>query len=180
MRKARIYADKFRQALENNIGLLFWGDVGAGKSYLAACIANSALEQGYSCLMTSFPRIIDGAWDADKHKTEYFDSFARYDLLVIDDFGTERQTGYVNETVTKVIEYRYNSGKPIILTTNLTMTQLTGTDVSEKSKPSMADKRVYDRLLGMTKQILVQSPKGSLRGGQAVETAKKSMEIFGF
>lgn len=34
------YAEKFDLMLEKNQGLLFWGDVGTGKSYAAACIAN--------------------------------------------------------------------------------------------------------------------------------------------
>lgn len=171
MRKCRIYANKFAQALENNIGLTLWGYVGTGKSFLAACIANSVIEQGYSCLMTSFPRITDGAWSVE-NKAAYFDSFSEYELLVIDDLGIERKTGYINEVVIKVIEYRCKSGKPIIVTTNLTAATMT----AESNR--IEDRRVYSRLFEMTRWIQV---KGSdLRGTLNLEKAKKSMEIFGF
>ena len=170
MQKARIYADRFAQALENNIGLTLWGEVGTGKSFLAACVANSVIEQGYSCLMTSFSRIADGAWSVHDKET-YFDSFSEYDLLVIDDLGVERKTGYVDEIVTKIIERRCNSGKPVIVTTNIApATMMDSKDITEK--------RVYSRLFSMTKLIQVRG--NDLREIINAEKIKKSMEIFGF
>ena len=38
------YVNNWAESKENNIGLLFWGDVGTGKTYLAACIANALIE----------------------------------------------------------------------------------------------------------------------------------------
>ena len=170
MEKARIYADRFAQALENNIGLTLWGEVGTGKSFLAACVANSVIEQGYSCLMTSFSRITDGAWSVQDKET-YFDSFSEYDLLVIDDLGVERKTGYVDEIVTKIIERRCNSGKPVIMTTNIApATMMDSKDITEK--------RVYSRLFSMTRLIQVRG--NDLREMVNAEKIKKSMEIFGF
>ena len=171
MQKVKRYAEEFSYALESNIGLLILGSIGTGKSFLAACIGNSVVEQGYSCLMTSFFRISDGAWKAED-KEAYFDSFSFYDLLIVDDLGVERKTGYVDEIVAKVIQYRYNSGKPIIVTTNLTIADMTN------EKVRIEEDRVYSRLFEMTKQIQV---KGSdLRGMLNVEKNKKSKEIFGF
>jgi len=172
MQKARTYADGFSYALENNIGLLIWGDVGRGKSHLAACIANSVIEQGYSCLMTNFMNISDGAFDADKHKTEYFDSFSWYDLLIIDDFGAERQSGYVDEIIIKVIERRCNSGKPIIVTTNLEPKKMLN------PKNRIEDKRIFSRIFKMTRQIPVKGE--DLRTVLNAEIAEKSMKFFGF
>ena len=40
------YADSFQKMEEKNQGLILWGDVGTGKSYAAACIANSLLDKG--------------------------------------------------------------------------------------------------------------------------------------
>ena len=55
---AKRYVDQWEQAKAENLGLLFWGDVGTGKSFLAACIANALLSQGVPVLMTNFPRIL--------------------------------------------------------------------------------------------------------------------------
>ena len=43
------YVNNWQQVKAENLGLLFWGDVGTGKSFLAACIANGLLDRGVSC-----------------------------------------------------------------------------------------------------------------------------------
>ena len=39
------YVEHFSTFYEQNCGILFWGDVGTGKSYAAACIANELLSK---------------------------------------------------------------------------------------------------------------------------------------
>lgn len=48
----------------------------------------------------------------------------RYPLLIIDDFGMERDTSYGLEQLYNVIDSRYRSKKPLIVTTNLTLQEL--------------------------------------------------------
>ena len=57
-------------------------------------------------------------------KNEYLKSLNRYQLLIIDDLGVERDTPYVLETVYLVIDERYKSGKQFIITTNLSLEKL--------------------------------------------------------
>ena len=45
-------------------------------------------------------------------------------MLILDDFGMERGTEYGLEQVFHVIDSRYRSGKPLIVTTNLTLDDL--------------------------------------------------------
>ena len=42
-----------------NLGLLLWGGVGTGKSFLAGCIANALMEQEVPVRMTNFARILN-------------------------------------------------------------------------------------------------------------------------
>ena len=61
------YADRFQKMVDSNQGLLFWGGVGTGKSYAAACIANSLMEKGVPVVMTSFVKLstairVTGNW----------------------------------------------------------------------------------------------------------------------
>ena len=56
--------------------------------------------------------------------TSTFPAFGRYPLLILDDFGMERGTEYGLEQVFNVIDSRYRSGKPLIVTTNLTLDDL--------------------------------------------------------
>ena len=42
-----------------NIGLLLWGGVGTGKSFLAGCIANALMAQEVPVRMTNFAHILN-------------------------------------------------------------------------------------------------------------------------
>ena len=57
MEIAQKYVLKWETMMEQNYGLMFIGDVGSGKSYMAACIANSLTNQGYTVKMTNFIKI---------------------------------------------------------------------------------------------------------------------------
>ena len=54
---ARFYVESWETMQAENIGYLFWGGVGTGKSYLAACIANALMEKEVAVCMTNFATI---------------------------------------------------------------------------------------------------------------------------
>ena len=54
---ARRYVGDFAEFQKNGQGLLFWGNVGTGKTFLAGCIANALMEKNIPVLMTSFPKL---------------------------------------------------------------------------------------------------------------------------
>ena len=135
------YAENFRRFLEEGKGLLLYGDVGTGKSYYAACIANRLLEKGYSAKMTNFATLTNDLSGMGEGKNRYIDELNQYSLLVIDDLGAERKSDYVREIVFNIIDSRYRSGKPMIITTNLTGEELRKPDSTESA-------RIYDRILG--------------------------------
>ena len=120
---ARDYVDKWSDALSDNTGLVLWGDVGTGKTFFAACIANALVEQNVSVKMTNFSTILNDLFtESDKNK--YLNRLNDHSLLIIDDLGIERGTEYALEQVYNVIDTRYKSGKPLIVTTNLTLDEL--------------------------------------------------------
>ncbi len=129
----RRYAEKFPQMLEDNRGLLLFGSVGTGKTFAAACIANSLLERNYSAVMVSLVTLIDGAEEIIRRMNEI-------DLLILDDLGAERSTDYGFERIYAVCDARYRSGKPVIYTSNLPLDTL-------KSCPDIRCARIYDRVL---------------------------------
>lgn len=63
-------------------------------------------------------------------------------LGILDDFGMERGTEYGLEQVYNVIDSRYRSEKPLIVTTNLSLDEL-------NNPPDTAHKRIYDRVTEM-------------------------------
>ena len=122
IKKAQRYVTEWAMMKENCIGLLLWGNVGTGKTFIAACIANALIENGVSVLMTNFSKILNsltGMFDVDRNN--FIESFNRYSLLIIDDLGIERNSEFALEQVFNVIDSRYRSKKPLIITTNLTL-----------------------------------------------------------
>ena len=134
------YVKNFTEFKKDGKGLLLYGTVGTGKTYFAACIANSLIDAGYAVLMTNFARLtnqIQGMFDG---KQEFIDSLNRYTLLIIDDLGAERKSEFMQEMVFNIIDSRYRSGLPFIITTNLTADEI-------KKPQDVGYSRIYDRIL---------------------------------
>lgn len=133
------YAERFPEMYDRNQGLLFYGTVGTGKSYTAACIANALMDRATSCVMTSFVKILqDIRFTEDE--AHYMSSLNRPKLLIIDDLGAERSTDYALEKVYNVVDSRVRSNKPMILTTNLTLKEM-------MDSGDIRYQRIYDRIL---------------------------------
>lgn len=139
--------EDWEQMRENNYGLLLWGKVGTGKSYFAGCIANALMEQEISVRMTNFSAILNDLTASFEGRNEYIERLCRFPLLILDDFGMERGTEYGLEQVYNVIDSRYRSRKPLIVTTNLSLTEL-------QNPQDTAHARIYDRVLEMCLPIL--------------------------
>lgn len=135
----RNYVKNFREFLNEGKGLLLYGSVGTGKTYISACIANSLISDGYSALMTNFGRIVNQMQGSFSEKQNVLESLNRYSLLVLDDLGAERSTEYMQEMVYNIVDWRYRSGKPMIVTTNLTGEQMKATE-------NIQLQRIYDRI----------------------------------
>lgn len=118
----KIFCEKFPNT--KNINLLLLGNVGTGKTCLAAAIANDLEARGYSAVfMTAF-----GFNDAcrkyhtsfDPSRSETLDALLGADLLVIDDLGTESILRNVTlEYLYTVISERMNARRHTLITTNL-------------------------------------------------------------
>ena len=142
MDKALFYAANWEEMKAENIGYLLWGKVGTGKSYFAGCIANALMEREISVCMTNFALILNDLAASYKGRNEYIDRLCRFPLLILDDFGMERGTEYGLEQVYNVVDSRYRSKKPLIVTTNLSLEEL-------RNPEDTAHARIYDRLLEM-------------------------------
>jgi len=141
-RIGRNYVKKFSEMYESGQGLLFYGSVGTGKSWTAACIANALLNRGVSVVMTSLNEILKMISDGAKNEETILQTLNKARLLILDDLGTERSTSFALEKVYNVIDGRVRTGKPMILTTNLTLSEIT-------APQDIAYKRIYDRVVGV-------------------------------
>ncbi len=78
---ARRYAEHWEEMQAENIGCLFWGNVGNGKSYLAGCIANALMEKEVPVYMTNFAVILGDLSPGFTGRNEYISRLCRYPLL---------------------------------------------------------------------------------------------------
>ena len=146
---ARKYVENFDEMLKKGKGLLFFGSVGTGKTFISACIANALIDQGHPCMVTNFARLVNTLSGMYEGKQKYLDNLNMFKLLIIDDLASERDTEYMNETVQNIIDARYRSGLPLIITTNLTADDL-------KHPADIRKQRVYSRLFEMCVPVEVK------------------------
>ncbi len=168
--KARNYVKNFEAMLQTDTGLLMYGGLGSGKTYLAASIANALLEEGRNIMMTNITSLVAKINANFGEERDYWLSkIARAHLLILDDFGVERTTEYAMEQAYEVVNARYKSGKPMIITTNLTMQEMQKETLLEK-------KRVFDRVTEKCIPLRVQGE--SRRRDIANKKMRDAMEML--
>ena len=125
--------------------IMFSGGPGLGKSHLAAGIVEAVDRRTHWLQAAHFMARLRKTFNAEGENDEDLISEAQeVALLVLDDLGAERLTGYAEETICRVIDTRYRERRPLVITTNRA--------IEESSKDLLADHigpRAYDRILGM-------------------------------
>ena len=163
------YCTHFLSMKEKGKGILYLGNCGTGKTFLAACIANELINQGFSVLMTNFSRLVNIIFGLKEGKQNYIDSLNSYDLLIIDDLGVERQSEYVAEIVQNIVDSRYRAGLPLIITTNLTPK-----DFSAESS-DVAKSRLYSRISEMCLPVVVSGVDRRKKNSAACDSELKKL-----
>lgn len=136
------YVASWERVYRDNMGLLLWGGVGTGKSFGAACVANALIDKSVPACMVNLSSVLNTLTNFQGNRNEYIQELMRYPLLVLDDFGMERKTEFAVEQIFNLVDERYRSGKPLVVTTNLSISTL-------KNPPSLELARIYDRVLEM-------------------------------
>lgn len=162
------YAENFNDMYKSNRGLMFCGQVGTGKTFYACCIANEVLSQAKSVLITTLPNLISKMAFSKEEKNYIENQISYVSLLVIDDFGIERNTSYALEQITEIINRRYIAKKPLIITTNLKYKEM-------KNCQNITYKRIYDKIIQLCYPIAII---GESRRAEESEKSNKFMGEF--
>lgn len=137
-------------------GLFLTGPPGCGKSHLAAGIATllaaKKVVQWHNSpdLLARIRDTFDD--DAAESEREFIERVCAPDLLVIDDLGAEKVTDFVLDRFYRIVNRRYEACRPIIVTSNYTISQL----------DARIGPRIVSRICGMCK-IVDKFPKEDQR-----------------
>lgn len=138
-------------------GLYLWGGTGSGKTLLACAILNElifryGLECKYAKINRDFLSTIRDSYqkESELHGMEQTikKQFTEVEVLVLDDFGANKESDWANSQLYDLIDARYEEEKVTILTSNIPPT-----DWKDK-----AEGRIFSRLLEMTEQIHLDCP----------------------
>lgn len=132
-------------------GLVFFGDTGTGKTFLASAITNELLRLNKAVWFSRVAEIIQRVQECYNPSVEYraeqmIDFFCRFDYLVMDEFDMHDLHPDKLQIIESIIDYRYRNESPIICTTNLNQEQFT----------QRWGERTADRLIHMAHWVPIQ------------------------
>ncbi len=109
--------------------LVLVGGFGAGKTHLAAAIANHAAARGRPVLFEIVPDLLDylrAAFgpNSESGLDERLDAVRETPLLILDDLGAHNSTAWAQEKLFQILNHRYNHRLPTVITTNQRVDEL--------------------------------------------------------
>jgi DNA replication protein DnaC len=125
LERALLEARKFvaEYPVENN-GLLFIGPIGVGKTHLAVSILKELVgSKGVPCLFYDYRELlkqIQNSYNPSEPTTEMqvLRPVFEAEVLVLDELGAVKPTEWVWDTVSHILNTRYNDKRTTLITTN--------------------------------------------------------------
>lgn len=118
------YLDSFE--LRRGVGLYIHGPSRAGKTYCASAMAKAFISAGYSVILTTSLEMLDSIKESFDGNSKLGPSrFIGCDVLIIDDIGKENANAWVMTMLFQVINARYESMHPTIVTSQYSPFELT-------------------------------------------------------
>lgn len=152
------YVENHEAFIHQGIGLSIHGNPGTGKSLLAYLVSKRLIRHGHDLYFAQHNHMLDtykSGWKSKEIEEWFKARYYRSKILVIDDFGTERNTQQqrgVDETLLdQVLRTRASNNLVTILTTNLPVAML-----DPQQANSRYDVRVRSLLSGKNLTIEVK------------------------
>lgn len=107
-----------------DVGLLFHGSPGTGKTHLAVALARELIQTKGApvlfCEQRELLKTLQGTFDEGSTRTEseVLGPILEVPVLVLDDLGAGRLTAWARDVMHDIIAHRYNARLPLILTSN--------------------------------------------------------------
>jgi DNA replication protein DnaC len=165
----RRYVEEWQEMYKSGTGILFYGDVERGKTFMATCIASELFKRGVKSYVTTISRIISQMGAAFEGEA-FLHEVCKWHLLVIDDLGTDWGSTFSTSRAFDAINARVACGKPTIFTTNLSLQDM-------QNAADIAQRRIYSRVLGACpiKLLLESEPQRQRTAEQKRRLAIKNL-----
>lgn len=132
-------------------GLILWGGVGVGKTYLAAAVLRECLLRGFGGLFVAVPDLLDrirATYAGVQNSYPMIERTQDISVLLLDDIGAQNDTDWGREKVYQIVNARYNDRKTIIATSNMDLQTLA----------KRVGDRIVSRLVDMCTVIRLEGP----------------------
>jgi len=126
----KLYLDNWEKIKPLGLGYYFWGNVGAGKTYTAAILANELMKRHFvEVLFLKMPEAvarIKKTFGSDKKNPDkdLFDKMREVEMLILDDLGIEKVSDWLADEIYQVVEHRYSNNLPMIITSNQSLSDI--------------------------------------------------------
>jgi DNA replication protein DnaC len=123
--KAKLYAERFVEEYPTDFGLLFAGPTGVGKTHLAvAILCELMMRKGVECLFYDFRELlkeIQDSYNPVSQSSEWriLQPVLDVEVLLLDELSAVNPSEWVKETLSHLINSRYNQKKVTLITTTL-------------------------------------------------------------
>lgn len=109
--------------------LIFQGDVGRGKTFLAAAIANELLKNDVDLLFLVMPEFLDELRfsyqdGGEFNEAEIMQRAEKAGVLILDDLGAHNYSDWTRNKIFTLLNYRLNHQLPCVITTNLSIKEI--------------------------------------------------------
>lgn len=114
------YICDFIRSKNYHKGAYIYGDVGVGKTYLLAALANELMKREKETLFVYFPDMINELKNNFDLLNERINELKNVEILIIDDFGVGAMTQWVRDSIlAPILNYRMLSEKPLFISSNI-------------------------------------------------------------
>ena len=143
-------------------GLLIIGEPGTGKTHLAVAVLRRLIDNGFDGRFVDYQMLLErirASYDpmSGEPAREAFEEAQECGVLLLDDLGAHRVSGWVEDTVTSIITWRCNERKPLIATTNLPDPDMSGVSGHQTTLIERIGLRGRSRLFEMCR--IIRMPK---------------------